>query len=423
VEIADKMAIGSKGMEVSRLMKKIEDFDPNEYQNIIRAWTELKNKLSSGDFTGYQDASPAETAARIIMKRFNLAQGGRAGFAQGGRTGYQAGTSVQQIQPAQFIQDVGYDYAKQLAATTAVPLQTSQFAPAVAGQTGLQQQATTAATAGLGAYQPYLTGAGAAGVAPGAAPMGAEAYAGLGQAAGLQGPMTGAQLSTIDRDPSSATFGQTITPTLAAGSYMSPYQQQVIDTSLAEFDRQAQMRQQGISDAAVQLGGYGGGREGVMQAEYQTQSDRNRAMLQAGLQQQGFQQAQGARQQDYLNRMGLAQAQQGLGSYQAGLGAATQQQLGADVGLAGRVGSANQAQAQAELDAIREANRLAAYEPIERLGMYGTGVTGLMGGYPGQYQFSSQPGPTPLQSALSIGSVAGGMYGNIYGPMRGKVNP
>ena len=157
-----------------------------------------------------------------------------------------------------------------------------------------------------------------------------------------------------------------------------------------------------------------------MQAEYQTQSDRNRAMLQAGLQQQGFTQAQGARQQDYLNRLGLAQAQQGLGSYQAGLGAATQQQLGADVGLAGRVGSVNQAQAQAELDAIREANRMAAYEPLERLGMYGTGVTGLMGGYPGQYQSTVQPGPTPLQSALGIASVAGGLYGNIYGPQRPK---
>ena len=326
-----------------------------------------------------------------------------AGIADLKRPGYQAGTSVTQIQPAQFIQDVGYDYAKQLAATTAVPLQTSQFAPAVAQQTGLQQQATTAATAGLGAYQPYLTGAGTATQAPGATAMGAQAYAGLGQAAGLTGTGAG--------------------PATQAGSiasYMSPYQQQVIDTSLAEFDRQAAMRQQGISDAAVQLGGYGGGREGVMQAEYQTQSDRNRAMLQAGLQQQGFTQAQGARQQDYLNQMGLAQAQQGLGSYQAGLGAATQQQLGADVGLAGRVGSANQAQAQAELDAIREANRMAAYEPIERLGMYGTGVTGLMGGYPGQYQFSSQPGPTPLQSALGIGSVMGGMYGNIMGPVRGS---
>ena len=404
VEMADKVAIGERGVEVNRLMRKIQTVAPKDYQRIIKAWEELKNKLSSGQLTGYEDAAPSETAARIIMKRFNLAQGGRAGFAQGGRTGYQAGTSVQQIQPEQFIQDIGYDYAKQLAATTAVPLQTSQFAPAVAQQTGLQQQATQDVTAGLGAYQPYLTGAGTAGVtAPGAAAMGAQAYTGLGQAAGLTGTGAGTGAGSI-------------------ASYMSPYQQQVIDTSLAEFDRQAAMRQQGISDAAVALGGYGGGREGVMQAEYQTQSDRNRAMLQAGLQQQGFGQAAGLRQQDYLNQMGLQQAQQGLGSYQAGLGAATQQQLGADVGLAGRVGAADQAQAQAELDAIREANRMAAYEPIERLGMYGTGVTGLMGGYPGQYQSSVQPGPTPLQSALGIASVGGGLYGNIYGPMRGKLN-
>ena len=83
--------------------------------------------------------------------------------------------------------------------------------------------------------------------------------------------------------------------------------------------------------------------------------------------------------------------------------------------MAGRVGAVGQAQTQAELDAIREANRMAAYEPLERLGMYGTGVTGLMGGYPAQYQFTSQPNPTPLQSALGIASVAGGVLGNLYG--------
>ena len=77
-----------------------------------------------------------------------------------------------QVLPAQFIQDVGQDYAKQLTAATAAPLPTQQFAPSVAGQTALQQQATTLATQGLGGYAPYLTGAAAAGQAPGAAPMG-----------------------------------------------------------------------------------------------------------------------------------------------------------------------------------------------------------------------------------------------------------
>ena len=258
-----------------------------------------------------------------------------------------------QVLPAQFIQDVGQDYAKQLTAATAAPLPTAQFAPSVAGQTALQQQATGLAGTGIGAYQPYLTGAATATQAPGAAPLGLEAYGTLGGAAGLQGPMTGQQLT----------------------DYMSPYQSQVIQTSLDEFDRQAAMRQQAISDAAVQMGGYGGGREGVMQSEYQTQSDAQRAALQAGMLQQGYTQALGSRQQDYLNRMGLSQAQAGLGQYQAGLGQQTQALAGQDIATASRVGAAGQAQTQAELDAIREANRMAAYEPLERLGMYGTGVT------------------------------------------------
>ena len=312
-----------------------------------------------------------------------------------------------QVLPAQFIQDVGQDYAKQLTAATAAPLPTAQFAPSVAGQTALQQQATTLAgqiaPGGIAAYQPYLTGAATAGQAPGAAPLGLEAYGTMGGAAGLLG--AGANLAAAEQAPTAGSIAE----------YMSPYQSQVIQTTLDEFDREAAARQQAISDAAVGVGGYGGGRHGVAEAEYMTGTARNRAMLQAGLEQQGYGQAQQARQQDYLNRMGLGAAQQGLGQYQTGLGTQTQALAGQDIATAGRVGAAGQAQTQAELDAIREANRMAAYEPIERLGMYGTGVTGLMGGYPGQYQFTTQPGASPLQSALGIASTAGGVFGNIYG--------
>ncbi len=298
-----------------------------------------------------------------------------------------------QVLPAQFIQDVGQDYAKQLTAATAAPLPTQQFAPSVAGQTALQQQATTLAGAGIGAYSPYLTGAAAAGQAPGAAPMGLEAYGGLGQAAGLTGPMTTAQTT----------------------AYMSPYQQAVIDATMGEFDIQSAKGIGALGTAAVGAGAFGGGRHGIAEAEYQSQSDRNRAALYAGLQQQGFGQAQQARQQDYLNQMGLSQAQQGLGQYQTGLGQQTQALGGADVGLAGQVGGVQQAQTQAVLDAQREANRMTLYEPYERLGFFGQGLTGLMGGYPAQYQSQIQPNPTPLQSALGIGSVLGGIYGNIRG--------
>ena len=103
--------------------------------------------------------------------------------------------------------------------------------------------------------------------------------------------------------------------------FMSPYQQDVIDTSLTEFDRQAQMRQQQLRDQVTRTGvpgAFGGGREGVQQAEYQTGSDRNRACFKQEMLQQGFGQAQMGAQQAFQNQQQIAQGQLGLG--QAGLG-------------------------------------------------------------------------------------------------------
>ena len=404
--------------------------------------------------------------------------------------------------PAQFIEDLGKDYATQLTAATAAPLDTSKFAPSVAGQTALQQQATALTGTGIGSYQPFLTAAQQAGTAAGTGLTAAQTGLGMagteltgaGTTLGTAGTQLGAAQSALGTagttlggvSPFISAAGTGLgtaagltgtgagTGTGSIASYMSPYQQQVIDTSLAEFDRQAAARQQAISDQAVALGGFGGGREGVLQSEYQTQSDRNRAQLQAQLQAQGFSQAQAARQADLQNQMmlsqgqlglgqaqlglgqaqasqagqsagmagqraalaqaqagfagqrgamagqqaGLAQSQLGLGQYQTGLGGALQGFQGTDIARAGQVGAADQAQAQAVLGAQQEANRLAAYEPLERLGIFGQGVTGLMGGYPAQYQFTSQPNPSPLAQALGIGSTLGGIYGNVMGPVR-----
>ena len=411
--------------------------------------------------------------------------------------------------PAQFIEDLGKDYATQLTAATAAPLDTSKFAPSVAGQTALQQQATALTGTGIGSYQPFLTAAQQAGTAAGTGLTAAQTGLGMagteltgaGTTLGTAGTQLGAAQSALGTagttlggvSPFISAAGTGLgtaagltgtgagTGTGSIASYMSPYQQQVIDTSLAEFDRQAAARQQAISDQAVALGGFGGGREGVLQSEYQTQSDRNRAQLQAQLQAQGFSQAQAARQADLQNQMmlsqgqlglgaatsglaqqqaqlglnqlglgqaqlglgqaqaaqagqaagmagqraalaqqqaGLGQAQLGLGQYQQGLGGALQSFQGTDIARAGQVGAANQAQAQAVLGALQEQNRLAAYEPLERLGIFGQGVTGLMGGYPAQYQFTSQPNPSPLAQALGIGSTLGGIYGNVMGPVR-----
>ena len=282
---------------------------------------------------------------------------------------------IQQTQtlPAQFITDVGTDYAKQLAATTAVPLPTAQFAPAVAAQDPLQQQAATlagqVAPGGVGAYAPYMTAAETA--------MGYDPAAGGITAAG---------------------YGAALDPYQQVGT---PYQQDVLQASLDQFDQQRFAQEQAIRDRAVEFDSLGAGRTGVQLGQYQAQSDLDRASLGAGLRMQGYQQAQGAAQQGYEQLTGLPQTEQTLRAQ--------------GIGTLGQVGAAQQAQTQAVLNMQREANRMAAYEPYERLGFLGQGLTGLMGGYPQQYQSQITPDPSPLASALGIGSTLGGLFGNIYG--------
>jgi len=258
--------------------------------------------------------------------------------------------------PPQYVEDLQKDYGTQLTATTAAPLDTSQFAPTVAGQDPAQQQAYQMATTqgqGIGAFSPYITQAGA--------------YSG----------------------PSGYT------------GFMSPYQEDVIDATLAEYDTQAAAGLTGIGQQAAMSGNLGGGREGVMRAQYQNKSDMNRALLQSGLLQQGFTQANQLANQAFGQQQSLASQVPGL--YQQ------------DIGTLGSAGAGQQAFEQAGLDAKREEERLAAYEPYERLGYLGSGIASIASGMPGQYQSMVQPNPTPLQNALGIASVGGGVLGNLYG--------
>jgi len=298
--------------------------------------------------------------------------------------------------PAQFIEDLGKDYAKQLTAATAIPVDTSKFAPTVAAQDALQSQAATLAGSGVGSFQPFITAAQQQATTAGQT-LG-DVGTTLGGIAGLTGAPTAAQTQ----------------------AYTSPFQQQVIDTTLAEFDRQRSINEQNIRDQQAQLGALGAGRSGVQLSEYQSQSGRDRSALEAQLRQQGFQQAQAARQQDIQNRFGLGQAQAGLsqgqlglGQFQTGLAGQVPQLQRADISTLGQVGAAQQAQRQAELDATRQGARTAAYEPLERLGFFGQGVTGLMGGYPAQYNFQSTPPASPLQTALGLGTGLAGIFGAL----------
>ena len=291
--------------------------------------------------------------------------------------------------PAQFIEDLGKDYAKQLTATTAIPVDTSKFAPTVAAQDALQTQAATLAGSGVGSFQPFITAAQQQATTAGQT-LG-DVGTTLGGIAGLTGAPTAAQTQ----------------------AYTSPFQQQVIDTTVAEFDRQRAINEQNIRDQAAAMGSLGAGRTGVQLSEYQSQSGRDRSALEAQLRQQGFQQAQAARQQDIQNRFGLGQSQLGLGQFQTGLAGQVPQLQRADISTLGQVGAAQQAQRQAELDAARQGARTAAYEPLERLGFFGQGVTGLMGGYPAQYQFQSTPAASPLQTALGLGTGLAGIFGAL----------
>jgi len=302
-------------------------------------------------------------------------------------------TTAQQ-DPSKLVGQLGQDYATQLTGLTSVPLDTSQFAPTVAAQDPLQTQAASLASSGVGGYAPYLSQAATYGTQAGTTMGGVSPY--ITGAAGLTGTGAGTGTGSI-------------------ASYMSPYQQQVIDASLSEFDKQAAMRQQQISDAAISVGGFGGGREGVMQSEYQTQSDKNRALLQAQMLQQGFGQGAALRQQDYTNLLGLggaqaglAQGQMGLGSYQQGLARLAPQLAGGDIQTLSGVGAIQQQQGQRVLDAQRQANQMAAMEPYQRLQTYGQGIQGLAP-FMGGTQTQISPDPTSLQQALGWTAVLGGI--------------
>ena len=232
-------------------------------------------------------------------------------------------TTISQVLPAPVLEGALTAFTKKLEPLMGAPIQTAAYAPQIAAESALQQQARTAA-GGLGSL------------------VGPQAYQ----------------------------------------QFMSPYQQEVIDTTLSEYDKQAALQRQGIGQAAIQAGAFGGGREGVQLAEYDVGSAAKRAALQAQLLQQGFGQAQ----QQALAQL---QAQQGLGTYQT------------------QLGQAGQAQQQAVLDAAQAAAREAEFEPFTRLGLVGQQLAQIQpGAFPTQtvgYQAPAAPA-SPLSTALGVGT-------------------
>ena len=260
----------------------------------------------------------------------------------------------QQVLPAPHIEAASKvyleDLAKGIGAARTVDLTRLYGSSFVAPESALTQQARSLAP-GLGGYQQYLTAAQAA--------TGPNAYQ----------------------------------------QYMSPYQQSVIDTSLGEFDIQSQKGLPGLAAQAINAGAYGGGREGVQRAQYQSESDRNRALLLAQLQQQGYGQAQQAAQQNYMNQMNLAQNTPAL--------------LGQQISGLSTLGAGETSQQQSLLEAQRQLAQQQAYQPLNVAERYGAGITPLIAGYPGREMTSITPSPSPLQNLLGIGSTLAGIYGKF----------
>ena len=232
-------------------------------------------------------------------------------------------TTISQVLPAPILEGALTAFTKKLEPLIGQQINTAAFAPTIAAESALQQQARTAA--------------------------------------GGLGSLTGPQ---------------------AFEQFMSPYQQEVIDTTLSEFDRQAAINRTGMRDRAIQSGAYGGGREGVLAAEAARGASANRANLQAQLLAQGFQQAQATAAQDLA-------AQQGLGQYQQSLG------------------QAGQAQQQAILDASAAAEREQQFQPFTQLGLIGQQLAQIQpGAFPTQTVGYAPPAApaSPLATALGVGT-------------------
>ncbi len=284
--------------------------------------------------------------------------------------------------PAPYLEAAGQTYLDLLTkrvgqAPTAQEL--AAMSPQIAGQGQFTQAAQQAAArqAGLGALTFDPTTGAVTNVGAGTGIAGFEPF--LQQAQAFSGPQ-------------------------AFQQFMSPYQQNVIDTTLAEFDRQRQISAQAIPAAAIQAGAFGGGREGVQRAEFGALSDRNRAALQAQLLQQGFNQAQQAAQLGFAQQGQLATLQPTL--------------AGQQIAQLGGIGTQNLAYQQALLDAQRQTAQFQFQEPFTRLQVLGSGIGGLLSGYP-QPGFSQTSTPaqqqvSPLSQALSAAAGAYGL-GSLFG--------
>jgi len=312
----------------------------------------------------------------------------------GGGGGSSSGTQVSIAREAPEVESrklALYDQAATLAKT---PVGIPAFQ--VAGPSGLQQAGfTQAGTTGVGAG---TVGQGIQSV------LGAPTSAGLGQQlANLAG--TGAvttaglgqqQAGQAGQLASLYGAGAVRTATAAPGiaQFLNPYQQYVTD----EIARQGQMASNQLAANAVQAGAFGGGREGIQQAELQRATQANIGQSLAS----GFQTA-----------AGLATQQQGLqqqaGQLLGALGGQQQAMQQADIQSLLQAGGVQRQLGQQALEAARQTELARSYEPYQRLEF----LKGIMTNLPttqSAVTATTAPGTNPLAQAAGAGIGAYAAY-------------
>ncbi len=415
-----------------------------------------------------------ELKEEMIRLRHKSATGGRVGLQEGGNPSYQdileqiqAGQqNMEQTQmtlPSPQMQALQGVLGPMMAQQLGTPIDTSAFAPQAAAQTGLQQQAAqlAATQAGLGTlqfdpttgqltsvgsgdgiagYQPFLTQA-----ATDLNAASAAAAAGQGAGAGALGQATTAMDAAQQAAFAGQGAGAQFMGPQAYQQFMSPYQQEVIDATMASYD-------QNVAEQQAQLGAqagsaFGGSRFGVAQGQLGADAALNRAQAQANLLSQGYQNAQMAASQAFgqaqqqaaqnvnllgqasQGQMGLAGALQGQaaqnanlfgtsGQLQQGLAALQPQLAQQTFASLGQVGTGQQAQIQAGIDTANQAAQMAAYEPQQRLGAFSNMLAPMMGGQGmGGVSFGpvqQQPSTSPMSNLL-MGIGSGMSIGNMFG--------
>ena len=266
----------------------------------------------------------------------------------------------------------------------------------------------------------------------------------LGQAQTAFDGMLGAATAGQGAGDQFLQAAQGFTGPQAYQQFMSPYQQEVIDTTLAQMDQDA-------AEQAAKLGAsagnaFGGGRFGVAQGQLAASNVLDRALTAAQLRQQGFSQAnqlanQAFGQQMNMGSQAMNQASQNVGLFgqagqaQAGLGQAQNQQFAQQFGQLGglsaaqqqlgeygssmlgnqinaltQMGQQNQAFQQALLDAQQNQQQQVAFAPQQGLGFLSQ-MLGAAYGAPGGTTFQTTPQPSTLETLIGAGTGIVGILG------------